>query len=634
MTSPATDVFLSYKAEDRARLVPLVQALEAEGFTVWWDAHIGGGAHWREDIERHLESAKCVIVAWSKRSTGRDGSFVRDEATRAQSRGVYLPIRIDPVEPPLGFGEVQALPLRGWKGDHSDPRFRAVVDAVRGHISGEHVSHPRVHFDEPRISRRVVIAGGAGVAAVAATGGWFLLRPAPAHAQRIAVLPFANLSGAADQNYFCEGIAEELRGALSRVGLQVVGRTSCDAVKDLEAKAAAAKLGVASLLTGSVRRSPEMLRIKAELVQGSDGLERWAQSYDRAPGDEIEIQIDIATNVLQALSIGLGEARLKALTLGGTSDAAAQDLFLQAANLYYSTSDQKSLLQSIALVDAAIARDPNYAQAWSLKAGQLRALSGFGGPEMTSTLAKGEAAAKRAIALAPTFAPAYEPLAQIQVDRFDFASGVKSMRRGLALGPEQAGTLRQASNFMQLFGDARKALDLVDRAIELDPFGATSRFRQGEVLFTLRQYPRAIDALRKGLELAPQVVDAHWEIGNCLGLMNRFAEAKAEYQKVAADHPLRLTGEAILAARSRDPAAAGQILAHLRELFGETASYQYAQIYAQAHDANRAFAELENAFRAKDPGLQSLRSDPFLDPILSDPRYAALLKRLNFPTWT
>ena len=129
MACPAPDVFLSYKAEDRARLKPLVEALEAEGFTVWWDAQIGGGTNWHEDIEQHLDAAKCVLVAWSKRSVGHDGHFVRDEARRAQRRDAYVPVCLDPVDPPLGFGEIQALPLKGWKGDRGDARFQAVADA-------------------------------------------------------------------------------------------------------------------------------------------------------------------------------------------------------------------------------------------------------------------------------------------------------------------------------------------------------------------------------------------------------------------------------------------------------------------------------------------------------------------------
>src|SRR5215212_9835020 len=184
MTSPVADVFVSYKAEDRARLKPLVAALEAEGFSVWWDAHIGGGANWREDIQKHLDEAKCVIVAWTKRSVGPEGNFVRDEATRAQRRGVYLPVRLDAVEPPLGFGEVQALSLKGWKGDRADPRFQQVADAVRSRVAGEHVPYRPTQHVEGHVSRRAMIAGGAGAVVLAGAGGWFLLKPAPANAKR------------------------------------------------------------------------------------------------------------------------------------------------------------------------------------------------------------------------------------------------------------------------------------------------------------------------------------------------------------------------------------------------------------------------------------------------------------------
>lgn len=147
-----SEVFVSYKSEDRGRLHPLVSALEAEGFSVWWDAQIGGGANWQKDIEQHLDGARCVIVAWTKRSVGDEGHFVRDEARRAQRRGVYLPVCLDAVEPPLGFGEIQAIRLVRWKGDRADPRFQSLVDAVRAYQSGQHSVRPRIsgeHLHSP-----------------------------------------------------------------------------------------------------------------------------------------------------------------------------------------------------------------------------------------------------------------------------------------------------------------------------------------------------------------------------------------------------------------------------------------------------------------------------------------------------
>src|SRR4051794_36063702 len=191
-----SDLFISYKAEDRARIEPLVEALEAEGLSVWWDARVGGGEAWRESIAEHLDSARCVIVAWSKRSTGPEGRFVRDEANRAQRRGTYLPVTIDKVEPPLGFGETQALSLTGWKGSRSDARYRTVSACVHS-ILGRQAPAPASRAHASRITRRAALAagGGAVLAAGVGTGAWLLFRSGGATDNTIAVLPFANLSG-------------------------------------------------------------------------------------------------------------------------------------------------------------------------------------------------------------------------------------------------------------------------------------------------------------------------------------------------------------------------------------------------------------------------------------------------------
>lgn len=166
------DVFVSYKAEDGRRIRPLVEALEADGFSVWWDAQLGAGQEWRDEIAAELDRAKCVVVAWSKRSVGPAGRFVRDEASRALSRGVYLPVKLDKVDPPLGFGESQALSLVRWKGDRSAAAYRALLAAVGARVRGD--PRERVVHQAPVRSRRAVLVGGAaGAAALAGGGGWF-----------------------------------------------------------------------------------------------------------------------------------------------------------------------------------------------------------------------------------------------------------------------------------------------------------------------------------------------------------------------------------------------------------------------------------------------------------------------------
>jgi serine/threonine-protein kinase len=633
-TDTTSDVFVSYKAEDRARLKPLVAALEAEGFSVWWDAHIGGGTNWRDDIQEHLNDAKCVIVAWTKRSVGPEGNFVRDEATRAQRAGAYLPIRLDAVEPPLGFGEVQAVSLQGWKGNPADERFRAIVEAVRSRVSGEQQAHRPTHIPQPRLSRRTAVVGGAGAVALAGVGGWLLLKPAPANAKRIAVMPFANLSGDEKQAYFSEGVAEELRAALSRIQLEVIGSASSAAVKDLDSKAAASKLGVANILTGSVRRSPETIRINAQLVSGSDGVERWAQSYDRAPGDAIKIQSDIAANVAQALSVALGQAKRAALSLGGTSDSGAQDLVLQARQLLRDADAPEAYRKCISLADGAIARDANYADAYVAKAFAVGAFASTFAPspaEMARQIALAEATARKAIQIAPNLGSAHVTLGALEGAQLKFRSSLQYVRHALALAPEDSFVLSMALVGISYLGNGEEALGLADRLTALDPLNAQAYRIKADLLMTQRRYQQSIEAARNALALAPNLRSAHTSIAYNLILLDRLKDATGELRAVPTDDPYRLAGEGMIAARSRDAGAVGEIIARMRPLMGDAASYQYAQIYAQAGDAGRAFISLENALAAKDPGLNQLKVDPFLEPIRADPRYAALIRKLDFP---
>lgn len=189
------DVFVSYKAGDRARVADLVRALENDGLSVWWDAHIGAGDEWRDTILRHLQGARAVNVVWSRRSVGPQGQFVRDEASRAVKLKTYFPILLDNVDPPLGFGETQAQSLAGWKGDPSDPRYQVVKSLLQDRFKiagGPTIEHGPL---PSRVSRRGLIAGSAAAVAVAAAGAdvWYW-GPRPLKSgDSIAVLPLSNM---------------------------------------------------------------------------------------------------------------------------------------------------------------------------------------------------------------------------------------------------------------------------------------------------------------------------------------------------------------------------------------------------------------------------------------------------------
>lgn len=626
-----SDVFISYKAEDRSRVRPLVEALEQDGLSVWWDAHIGGGDEWRETIARQLDAARCVLVVWSKRSIGPEGHFVRDEASRALRRHAYFPVRIDKVDPPLGFGETQAVLLSGWKGNRADPRYHAVLSGVRSIIGLEPLS-PR--HTASGVDRRALI-GGAAIAAVAAAGGWFLLKPGAAKANSIAVLPFANLSGDPAQAYFSDGLAEELRNALSRLGgLKVAARTSSEMVRDADAKTAAQKLAVANVLTGSVRRSPSTIRVNAQLVEGDTGLERWSQSFDRPAGDVLFIQADIAENVAQALSIELATADKAALSLGGTTNVEAQDLYLKADQTRRDDSEA-SFRGALALLDAAIALDPNYAQAHARKGFVLTYLGSVHALSAEQARREGELAlqsARRAISLAPRLALAHASLANIYRDQLRMGLALKESERAYSvLGGDDTLTLQNYALLLSQSGRHDEARAVARRILDRDPLNPVTYEVETVTLYYQRRYRDAIVAARHGLKMASERMRIRGFFGHSLVQLGDYPQALQEYALMPAGDYRRLLGEAVIAARSGRAAEAGRVLAVMRGRYRDAANYQYGQIYAQLGDADRAFAAFDAAWEVRDSGLGYLRVDPWVDPLRKDPRFAPLERRLNFP---
>ena len=505
------DVFVSYKAEDRARLKPLVAALEAEGLSVWWDAHIGTGADWREEIQQHLDAARCVIVAWSQRSVGPEGQFVCDEAGRAKRAGSYVPIKIDEVDPPLGFGGIQALSFVGWKGKRSDPRFVALVDAIKARLTDEAPVVRRIAASEPAVGRRTVIAGGVGALAVAGIGGWASFKPGAAAAStRIAVMSFSNMSGDPAQAYFADGIAEELRGALSRIGMQVIGKASCDAVKDLDIPSAAAKLGVTDILTGSFRRSPETIRVGAQLVNGKDGVQKWAQNYDRAPGDTIKIQTDIAAQVAQSLSTTLGGGAVKAIAAGGTTNPAAHDFYLKAKAQSVFVGDKDRAQEALALLDAAIALDPRYADAHILRAVMLSEFAGgldLSAEQSHADYVRAAESGRRAIELAPVLAAGYAVFGSILADQLHIKAALVQYRLAAAL-PEDERFLRSYSRFLSQLGRYSDAIALANKAITLDPLNDLTILSKAYIVFASGNFSQSLGIAQSVLTKSTKLLDA------------------------------------------------------------------------------------------------------------------------------
>jgi serine/threonine-protein kinase len=631
------DVFVSYKAEDRRRVKPLVEALQGDGFSVWWDEQIGGGATWRHEIETELNAAKCVIVVWSNRSVGPDGTFVQDEATRAQQRHVYVPVLIDKVHLPLGFGETQALPLIGWHGSRSDTKYAAVLSAVRRNVGGEGTIAALPIVDR-QIDRRTMIASGAiATAAIGGAGLWVLLKPSAAGASSgsIAVLPFANLSGDPAQAYFSDGIAEEIRSALARLaGLKVVGRTSSEAVRNDDAETAAKKLEVANILTGSVRQSPSTIRVTAELIDGKTGIDRWSQDYDRSPGDAIKIQTDIAENVATALSSALGEAAKAALTVGGTENSSAQKLLIQAIALENGPNSREAVERAIDLAGSAIRLDPNYADAYARKSALLvRWGNNYGTTpaELAQSRSQALNLAQAALKIAPDLANAHRALFTLYSSSLQMTAAVAELTRARALAPGDADTLSSYGHFLSYIGRFDQALKVIDQAIASDPLNAFAYQNKTTTLFYARRYPDAVGFVNQVQSKSPELVPDPVAIADVFVALGSFDKAREWYDKAAPDYWGRVTGEALLAARQGNRTASLQKLDRLRELYGDAASTQIGEINAQLGDREAALIALERAYEIKDAGLTGMLVDPWLDPVRKEPRFEAIVKKMNFP---
>lgn len=246
------DIFVSYSSDDRARVEPLISRLEAVGYSVWWDHRLHGGSMFSEEIETELENAAFVVVAWSASSI--KSRWVADEADAALQAGKLIPVRFDDVKPPLGFRQVQTIDFSDWNRNAGDAAFRTLTVAL---------SHLR---DGPAVSPGSTPSQQAP--------------PARTPFASIAVLPFVNMSPDPDQEYFSDGISEELLNLLARVKeMRVIARTSSFALKgsDKQVTEIGEMLGVAYVLEGSVRKASDKVRITAQLIETGTGFHVWSE---------------------------------------------------------------------------------------------------------------------------------------------------------------------------------------------------------------------------------------------------------------------------------------------------------------------------------------------------------------------
>jgi adenylate cyclase len=455
------DIFISYARGDRERAAQLAAALEGAGYSVWWDRHVLAGSEFSEEIERELKSAKAVIVAWSV--NGVKSRWVKDEAVIAQDASKIVPVTLDGTESPIGFRQVHMIDLKDWKGATDAAPFATLKDSIATKVGAHAI--PAAAAPKPgfRISVRPLVAGGALlVLAIGIVGGLFLrpwhnpskaAAPPPAAAEAevapnaqdasIAVLAFNNMSGDKDNEYFSDGISEELLNDLAQVpGLHVAARTSSFSFKGKNASIAdiAKALNVRAVLEGSVRRAGTRVRITAQLINAADGYHMWSQDYDREIADIFAVQDEIAKAITRELTG-------KLLAPSGISAAGKPKINPEAytailqGRFFMAKRNKPDVLRAVDFFKQAIALEPNYVDAHA-GLGQTYARLYTNGQSRTA-LQPAKDATATALRLDPDNVQALTTQITIAVGEWDWQEAELGLRQVMKLSPNDADVRHQ-----------------------------------------------------------------------------------------------------------------------------------------------------------------------------------------------
>lgn len=428
------DVFLSYARADEAEAARVADSLRAEGYTVWRDDELPAHRAYAEVIEERLTSAKAVVVLWSIEAA--KSQWVRAEADTARSAGTLVQASLDGHIPPLPFNQIQCAELGAWDGNGDSPGWRKLTASIRT-LAGS----PKAATEtRSRVRRHLCIC----------------------------VLPFQNMSGDSEQEYFSDGISEDITTDLSRISaLGVVARNTAFTFKghSVDVTEVAKKLNVSHVLEGSVRKAGGRVRINAQLIDGATGEHVWADRYDRDLEDIFAIQDEISKAIVEALKVRLLPEEKKALERRGTNSAEAYNLYLLARQYWITGNhgDPGREERVMRISSKAVEIDPYYADAWALLSiAQSNLRHGFG-----YEVDDGVAAAHTALAIDPTIAEAHCAMARrLEVKGRD-EEALAELQKGLKLNPDSWELNKAIGNYLIWRGKVSEAAERFEKATSL-----------------------------------------------------------------------------------------------------------------------------------------------------------------------
>jgi adenylate cyclase len=574
------DVFVSYARTDRAIVAPMVAALEARGWSVWWDPDIAPGQEFDGRIDAELDAATAVLVVWTPTSV--TSRWVRGEAREAAERGILVPVRFEGARMPIDVRAIHTTDLDEWREDPESRPFQELLRALDAMIARQRPLEPA----------RGNVLSASNVSAAA---------DPPRVA--ICVLPFVNMSGDAEQEYFSDGISEDVITDLSKVSaLSVVARNTAFTFKGKHVDVAqiARQLRVSHVLEGSVRKAGQRVRITAQLIDGASGNHVWAERYDRDLNDIFALQDEISQAIVAALRLKLMPEEKKAIAQRGTTNLEAYNLYLMARQ-HYATgllSDARKSDTVIRLCRGAIELDADYARAWALMAtAQRNRLYATGDGD------NGATAATRAIALDGNLAEAHAARAGILAADGEYAAAEAELALALRLDPESIDVNREAARlrfYQHRFEEAIEHWEKVVAMVETDyasgPLMITCHTALGDTDGLRRVAERTLARAEKAITLEPDNGSAMGTIVSCLVALGQVERAREWARRAILMDPDNMSMRYNLAC---------DLVIHLRDF--DLALEMLRPVWAKMGKERFGW----------------LKYDPDFDPIRNDPRFIA-----------
>jgi TolB-like protein len=578
----APDIFLSYNREDQAIARRFADAFAAQGFNVWWDATLRSGDAYDQITEKALKSAKAVVVLWSTRSV--ESRWVRAEATLADRNKTLVPVMIELCERPIMFELTQTADLCHWQGAHDDKVWLAFVADVHQFVGKTKDKFP---------------------AATNAPGTVSTVSTPIERLPSIAVLPFANLSGDKEQEYFSDGLAEEIINALAQLpGLKVIARTSAFAFKgqNTDIRRIAETLGVANILEGSVRRSGNRIRVTAQLIAASDGTHMWSERFDRELADVFAVQDEISAAISAALKIKL--APVADAKPRYTPNLQAYEALLKARHFHWKVTFE-SMKQAQGFYQQAIALDPHYALAYSDYASYLFGRAVVGLSPLHEIAADCRALTQKALELEPSLADAHGCLCCLAAQDYDWQEAEREFRLATPGGKgSPVGHMGCGWSYLMASGQLDRAVQSLRLAVQGDPLHLTHRAILAWCLNAAGQHAEAEELLQQSKVIDPGFFWTHYYLAELYIAHQRFAEALAAAEQAYALAPEYLASAGLYAGllvRTGQPERGNAVMATLGDGQTHGAAKAFAIFHTVCGKIDLAADWYEKAIAERDP---------------------------------